>query len=160
MGNLQNEKVVLFLVIIVATLSIALGRILYWKLPLFDGHTRNLSTVVMVENTPMVDGVLPAPAGFPQDIFLESGEIVESATTYYPSQNATQLSVSYLSSGTIEGKYNEYRNYMQQAGYNLTEGGTGTQIRTLSGTKNSNSLSVIIKNEGNKTIIELSYLSK
>ena len=160
MGDLQNEKVVLFLVIIVATSGIVLGNILSWKVPRFGDRTNKLSAVVMVENTPMVDGVLPIPRGFPLELSPERAEIVESATTYYPHQQAKQLSVSYLSSDTMQEKYNEYRSYMLQAGYNLTEGGKSSDTRTLSGDKGSSTLSITISNTDGKTLVELSYLSK
>ena len=142
MDKPQNERTVLFLVIIVVTLGIVVGHILSWKLPTFNDNTDNLSAVVTVENTLMVNGILPVPQGFPEDIPLESGEIVESATTYHPSQNA------------------EYKDYMNQAGYSLTEEDTSSGARVLFGTKGNVSLSVTIKNADNRTLVELSYLSK
>jgi hypothetical protein len=160
MDKPQNERTVLFLVIIVATLGIVIGHILSWKLPTFNDNTDNLSAVVTVENTLMVNGILPVPQGFPEDIPLESGEIVESATTYYPDQNAKQLSVSYRSAKTMVEKYAEYKDYMNQADYSLTEKDGSSGTKTLSGTKGDNSFSVTIRNADGKTLVELSYLSK
>lgn len=115
---------------------------------------------VVVENTPMVNGTIPAPAGFPQDIPLEKGEILESAITQYPEQNAKQLSLSYQSAKTIAQKYAEYKSYMQQAGYQITEGDASSPVRAIFGTKESANLSVAISSLKKQTLVQLSYLLK
>lgn len=118
------------------------------------------SGVVMVKNTPVVNGVLRVPEGFPQDIPLDGEKIIESATTQYPDQDTQQLSVSYQSSGTIAQKYAEYRAYLNQAGYSVTEGETNSLTRSIAGTKEDTVLSVAISNVDGKTLVQLSYLLK
>lgn len=159
-GESQKQRTVLLLVIIIAVLAV--GYLLSGKYPVFDfdGNTNNLSAVVTVENTPMVNGALPLPRGFPQDIPIEDSEIVESSTTYYPAQNADQLSVSYRSTKTIWQKYAEYKDYMNQAGYSLTEGDSNAPVRTISGSKENISLSVIVSSVEGGTLVQLSYLLK
>lgn len=156
----QNQRTVLFSVIIIVAV-LAVGYALSSeKFPTFNGNTDSLSAVVMVKNTPMVNGVLPIPQGFPEDIPLEDGEIVESSTTYYPDQNAKQLSVSYRSAKTMVEKYAEYKDYMNQAGWSVSEEDTSAQTKILLDVKGKANLSVVINSLDGKTLVELSYLLK
>ena len=125
-----------------------------------SGHVDDEQVTVVVENTPVVNGALSAPAGFPRDIPLESDNLTESATTQYPRENARQLSLSYLSLKTIAQKYAEYKTYMNQAGYSLTEGNATAPVRAIFGVKEDSNLSVAISGSKGKTLVQLSYLLK
>jgi hypothetical protein len=152
---LKNFNLLITLIVV----ALALGFILSGKYPVFNGSKNNLSAQVTVRNTPMVDGTLPVPPLFPEEIPLENTLILESATTYHPGDEFTQLSVSYRSLKTVAEKYEEYKDYMNQAGYNLTEY-SASEIKTLFGIKSDASLSINIKNVDGKTLVELSYLLK
>jgi hypothetical protein len=115
---------------------------------------------VVVENTPKNRGVAGLPAGFPTSIPVEVNNIAESATTRYPAQRVQQLSLSYLSSMTINKKYDEYKNYLKLNGYALKEGSVSAPIRYIFGTKDNINLSVFISSEQGKTLIKLAYLLK
>ena len=162
----QNTKLILAIIVILLVLGI--GYILFarYSVPREENEevasdlSNDQGSMVVVENTPLVNGVLSVPAGFPQDIPLEKADIIESATTDYPDQNAKQLSVSYKSSKTIAQKYSEYKTYMTQAGYSLTEGGTNTPVRAIFGSKVGANLSVAISSSGGKTLVQISYLLK
>ena len=125
-----------------------------------SGGTNGGPATVVVKNTPMVNGIISVPVGFPQGIPLESGSLIESATTQYPGENVQQLSISYRSSKTIAQKYTEYKDYMNQAGYSLTEGNKSAPVRAIFGTKENTNLSVAISSSEGKTLIQLSYLLK
>jgi len=125
-----------------------------------SGGTNGEPATVVVKNTPMVNGIISVPVGFPQGIPLESGSLIESATTQYPGENVQQLSISYRSSKTIAQKYTEYKDYMNQAGYSLTEGNKSAPVRAIFGTKENTNLSVAISSSEGKTLIQLSYLLK
>ena len=125
-----------------------------------SGGTNGEPATVVVKNTPMVNGIISVPVGFPQGIPLESGSLIESATTQYPGENVQQLSISYRSSKTIAQKYTEYKDYMNQAGYSLTEGNKSAPVRAIFGTKENTNLSVAISSSKGKTLIQLSYLLK
>jgi len=160
----QNTKLISATIVILLVFGI--GYILLTKYSGLEKNNEEATTnpnqgpMVVVENTPGVDGSLPVPAGFPQDIPIEQVGISESATTNYPDQNAKQLSVSYKSSKTITQKYAEYKTYLTQAGYGLTEGGANTPVRAIFGTKDSANLSVAISSSGGKTLVQISYLLK
>lgn len=124
-----------------------------------SGDAGSKPMLVEVENTQMINGILPEPQGFPRDIPLEKGVITESAVTSYPEQNAQQLSVSYKSSKTVNQKYTEYKNYMTKAGYIVTEGQAGSP-RAIFGTKADVNLSVVVSSRDGKTLVQLSYLLK
>ncbi|MDO8565095.1 MAG: hypothetical protein Q7R67_00480 [bacterium] len=125
-----------------------------------DTQNGSQEMVVVVTETPAVNGTLRAPAGFPAEIPLEVGVILESATTEYPNQDASQLSVSYRSDKTVAQKYAEYKSYLTNAGYQITEGSTNAPVRALFGTKVEANLSVAISANGGKTLVQLSYLIK
>ena len=125
-----------------------------------SGGTNGEPATVVVKNTPMVNGIISVPVGFPQGIPLESGSLIESATTQYPGESIQQLSISYRSSKTIAQKYTEYKDYMNQAGYSLTEGNKSAPVRAIFGTKENTNLSVAISSSEGKTLIQLSYLLK
>ena len=164
MEQSQNIKIISAIVVVLAILGV--GYILSEKYPVSNGNPNpnpnNMSKVVTVENTLMVGGILPLPTGFPQDIPLEEDEILESATTYYPNQNAKQLSVSYRSLKTITQKYVEYKAYMSQTGYKVAEDSpnSSSSVRTILGTKADTNLSVAISSMKGGTLVEISYLFK
>ena len=161
----QDKKIVS--VVIVILLVLVAGYVLFGKyrasnqanLPV-SGDTDDESAMVVVENTPMVNGTLSVPTNFPQEIPIERGEILESALTRYPEQNAQQLSVSYRSLRTVAQKYAEYKSYLNQAGYDITEGGANAPVRAIFGTKEAANLSVFISRADNRTLVQLSYLVK
>lgn len=159
-------KTVSAIVIILLVLGAGFLLLTKYRVSLDQGNPSTSNDVdgeqamVVVGNTPMINGVVPAPAGFPQDIPLESGNLVESATTQYPREDARQLSLSYLSSKTMTQKYAEYKNYMEQTGYQITEGSAGSSLKTIWGTKENANLTVVVSSKEGKTLVQLSYLLK
>lgn len=156
----QSQNIKIISAVIVVLLVLGAGFVLFGKYRDSNGNTNDKSAIVMVENTLMVNGVLPIPAGFPVGIPLEKSGITESATTRYPSENAQQLSVSYQSSKTIAEKYAEYKNYMSQAGYDVAEENANAPTRAIFGTKADANLSVVVSSSGGGTLVQLSYLVK
>lgn len=162
----QNIKTVPAVIIILLVLGV--GYVLFAKYRTSDnqgnqpisGDTSDELTIVLVKNTPIVNGAIFAPREFPEDIPLEGGSLIESATTQYPRENARQLSVSYLSSKTIAQKYAEYKTYMNQAGYSLAEESVSSPIKSILGTKKDANLSVAISSAGEQSLVQLSYLLK
>ena len=164
----QPQQIKTISTVVVILLALGAGYVLFAKYRPFlsqanlptSESTNDQSATVMVKNTPMVNGTILAPRGFPPDIPLESSNLTESATTEFPGENVRQLSVSYQSSKTVAEKYAEYRNYMTASGYQITEGDTSSPIRTILGTKESANLSVIISRAEGRTLVQLSYLLK
>lgn len=161
----QNTKIILAIVTIV--LILGLGYVLLGKYRAPREANQQASRAdearqfaVVVENTPITNGTVIAPEGFPEEIPIETSGILESATTRYPAQNAKQLSINYNSTKTIAQKYAEYKNYMTKAGYNMTEGDANTPVRALFGTKRNANLSVVVSRIEDKTLVQLSYLLK
>ena len=156
--------------IIIILLVLGAGFLLFLKYRTSSLNQENLPTsggtngepaIVVVKNTPMVNGIISVPVGFPQGIPLESGSLIESATTQYPGENFQQLSISYRSSKTIAQKYTEYKNYMERAGYQIRENTpTSSGTRAVFGTKEDANLSVVVSRAEGKTLIQLSYLLK
>lgn len=123
------------------------------------GGNENIE-IAEVNETPVVNGFLSTPPGLPSDIPVEPSNIVESATTNYPGQSSSQLSVTYTSSKTVAQKYAEYKTYMTGKGYSITEGSASAPVRAIFGTKADANLSVAISTSQGKTLVQLSYLLK
>ena len=162
----ETQKAKAVTSIIVLILVIGIGYVLYTNyrsgqsgLP-SSGNDNEGATAVVVENTPLINGELPAPIGLPAGIPIEEGNVIESATTKYPEQGAEQLSMNYLSSKTVAQKYAEYKTYMAKAGYDISEGDASSPIRAIFGTKADANLSVVISISGDKTLVQLAYLLK
>jgi len=168
----QPQQIKTISAIVIVLLVLGVGYVLYAKYRAPRDENQQVSNSsdnaggnqkpmkVVVENSPVVNGALSVPIGFPKDIPIEKGVILESATTNYPDQKAEQLSLSYRSSKTIAQKYAEYKDYMSRAGYTLTEGSTSAPVRAIFGTKENANLSVAISSSKGKTLVQLSYLLK
>ena len=169
----QPQQIKTISAVIIILLVLGAGFLLFLKYRIFPNPANLLTTnpstslgasdksgTVVVENTSLINGTLSLPAGFPQDIPLEKGNLIESATTYYPEQNVRQLSISYQSSKTVTQKYAEYKNYMAASGYKITEENTNAPVRAIFGVKEDRNLSVALSNREGKTLVQLSYLLK
>lgn len=124
-----------------------------------ENITNQEAPTVMVRLSPLVNGIPAIPQDFPQEIPLEAGKVTKSATTFYLDQNAKQLSLSYQSGKTVVQKYAEYKNYLTQAGYQVTEGDSKAPIRSIYGTKGRNNLSFVISTVTGGTLVQIAYLS-
>jgi hypothetical protein len=157
MEQTQHTKLVSFLTVLV--LIVVAGYVLSSNGYKDSGRANSFdqSLIVTVENTPMVDGVLPVPEGFPQDIPIEESEIIESATTRHPRENLRQLSVAYKSSESIMEKYAEYKEYMLQASFQIEEESETSPV-VISGEKLGSKLSVTLNNSEGYTLVQLSYI--
>lgn len=158
----SHRKIITSVLAIV--LLVALGYILFNKYGAKNGQVPQEDNTalmeVVVEHTPRTNGVLPVPTEFPQDIPVEKTSIVESATSVFSDLNARQLTVSYQSKKTVGEKYTEYKNYMTEAGYTLSEGGTGANLKSVFGTKENINLTVVISKAEVGSLVQIAYLLK
>jgi len=157
-----NTKLILAVIVVIALL--ALGYFLSLKYNPEKGSPEGTNETtpmeVVVEHTQAVNGVLPAPKGFPTDIPIEKFGIIESAVTDFPTSNARQLTLSYRSKKTVALKYAEYKDYITKAGYTLSEGGTGPNLKYASGVKGDVSLSVVVSAAEGGSLVQIAYLLK
>ena len=165
MENIKNNKIlpIIFVLLIIGGLYV----LYVWMsgvdktIPVDEpASSTNQSDIVTVKNTPLVRGSLTTPPGFPEDIPIEAGQILESATTNYPNSKIEQLSLSYHSSKTVNQKFDDYKKYMQLKGYQITDSSASSPTKALFGTTVDTNLSVAISNSEGKTLVQLSYLLK
>ena len=114
--------------------------------------------VVHLEKTPAVNGALPPPSGFPLDIPVE-GNITDSLTTTISGYKAKQLSLAYRTTGAVADKYEEYKNYLKNAGYQVQEGASSAPVKAIYGTKTGINISIVISNGGTDTLVQVAYLT-
>lgn len=157
-------KPVYAIIVSILVFVIAVALYLNYQVPRKDSEAVvNPETApenVVVEYAAAVNGAFSAPAGLPQDIPVEKNEIIESATTQYPDQNAKQFSLNYISSKTVAEKYKEYKNYMVKEGYTFEEGNVNSSVLAIFGEKANANLTVVISNSNGETLVQLSYLLK
>ena len=163
-GQGPDKKTLLAVVVVILILSI--GYLVATKYDakknLQDGDKASETEPldVVVAHTERVNGVLPVPPGFPADIPVEKTDVVESATTDYPTLGAKQLSLNYQTSKTVAAKLAEYRDYMKKMGYTITEGNSASPVKALFGVKDDANLSVVISSHEGKTLVQIAYLLK
>lgn len=152
----ESQKAKTLTIIVVIVLVLGVGFLLINGLSKVD----NTPEVVEIDNTEPINGVSQAPEGFPADIPIEQSNILESVTTNYPELGARQLSLTYESSQTVDEKYAEYKNYLTNAGYIVTEGDASSPVKAVFGTNDTANLSVVISSYGEKTRVQIAYLLK
>lgn len=105
-------------------------------------------------------GANKLPAGFPSDIPVEMANVTESYAGQYQSLNATQYSVSYTSKQAAGTLWDSYSAFMSQSGYTINPKATSKSVGQISGTKNGDTLSVVISSHNGTSLVHLSYLDK
>jgi len=123
-----------------------------------ENDVREVKTVS--SNNAVVEKIQTVPTGFPQDLPIEASNLKEGAVTTFQSNSAKQLSLSYTSAKSVTEKYTEYKNYMTQKGYLLTEGPANSQVRAIFGAKYDANLSIAISSSNKGTLVQISYLIK
>jgi hypothetical protein len=144
-------------------IALSAGFLLYQ----FRGEERALEVLleetpqeVVVEYTERDGGVLPPPAGLPSDIPIERDRIIESSVATLTVNQTKQISLSYQSSQTVVAKVQEYRSYMQRAGYEISETPAGSAVRGLFGRKDDAQLSVVVSLTNGSTLVQIAYVVK
>ena len=100
------------------------------------------------------------PSGMPSDIPLELANVIESYTMTRDDKAAVQYTLSYKSSKTKAQKYAEYLDFMTKSDYAFGTSGKNEATGTLSGEKNNDALTVVVSNQGEYTLVQLSYLDR
>lgn len=100
------------------------------------------------------------PSGFPTNIPVEISGIFESYSAVYKDHGVTQYTVGYNSSASKDSKWDEYKTFMTKEGYKFDENSTSKSKGVLSGTKDSNSLLIVVSEKENKTVVQISLLSR
>lgn len=113
---------------------------------------------VQVERVLEVEGKFLPPAGFPSSIPLEKDKIVESILTNFPEHNMVQTSVTYRSTEEKAKKYAEYRSYMEEEGYKLSEGGESGEVMFMNGAKEGENLSITLSTWEGLTVVQIAHL--
>jgi hypothetical protein len=106
------------------------------------------------------NGTTNLPVGFPSDIPVEANNLTESFRAAYQSRGIVQYSVSYTSLKTRDSLWDAYSSYMNGAGYAVDKTGTSKSLGQISGTKNGDSLSVVLSNHGGLTLVQINYVER
>lgn len=99
------------------------------------------------------------PKGFPASIPLEMEDITLSDSKIYTDRAVpvTVYTVNYFSEKTVEQKYAEYLNMMNKNGFIFGENGKDNKNHVLNGTKDNDTLLIVVANFQGKTQVQLSY---
>lgn len=118
------------------------------------------TTEVTVEKVDLTkaQGDARLPKGFPADIPVDATGAFESYTADYPTQHATQYTVSYATQKTVKDAYDLYLSYMTKNGYTFRPDGKDAKNGFLYGTKDNNDLSILVSSKGTFTSVQMTYL--
>ncbi|MBX4195881.1 hypothetical protein KW796_02950 [Candidatus Parcubacteria bacterium] len=115
---------------------------------------------VTVTNTDIAqNGVSRLPVGFPKGIPVEVPNITESYRVAFNSRGITQYSVSYTSVKTKDALWDLYSAFMKSSGYDIDKG-SSKSLGQISGTKNNDSLSIVISSNSSVSMVQLSLLDR
>lgn len=99
------------------------------------------------------------PAGFPDGIPVERGNITESYKSVYSGKGVTQYTVSYSSHQTREALWDMYSKYMKGVGYGI-EDTSSRSSGLISGTLANDTLTAVISVHSGMTLVQLSLLDR
>lgn len=119
----------------------------------------NTNTTVKVTKTDILKTGSRLPEGFPKEIPVESISIKDSYRAYYEKVKATQYTVSYTSERTKNDLWKTYSDYMEAESYIVSPASSKTTGQ-ISGTKGDDSLSVIVTNHNNVSLVQIVYLDR
>jgi len=100
------------------------------------------------------------PQGFPTDIPVETTGAFESYIADYPTQNATQYTISYTTTKSVKDTYALYLAFMTKADYTFRPDGKDAKNGFLYGTKDNNDLSIVVSTKGTQTSVQMTYLKR
>jgi hypothetical protein len=99
------------------------------------------------------------PTGFPSNIPVEKGNIIESYKAVYKNHNnATQYTVSYTSTAAIGALWDLYADFLREEGYVLDTSASDKKLGTISGTKGENTLSAVVSRRDKVSLVQLNLL--
>src|SRR3989338_5594910 len=160
--NRQGRK---FIPIVVLVLLLAVfGSLLYfnsteYKLKRIKNTVENVSTNQIDLTT--AKGMDKVPPAFPKDIPIDTDAITESYTMDYIDRNMTQSVVTYFASQSQGKLYNMYLGYMAEVGFKVRLSSRNSEKQGyLTGTKNNDTLSIIITPKDGMTEVRLVYLDR
>jgi hypothetical protein len=96
----------------------------------------------------MADGQIVLIAGFPLEIPVEIGNLVDSKRFVYGDEEAAHYFVSYLTDKLQPEKYGEYLTYMGATGYHYQLETRAAEMGPLHGTRVSDDLLISITSRG------------
>lgn len=111
-----------------------------------SGNTAQNNTPLSTEpvfDKPTSTSKSKVPDGFPNDIPVESYNIVNAYKVNYESQGLTQFTISYTSSKTKDELFDLYYNYMNTANFALTAN-TSRKLGQVVGTRAGSTLTINI----------------
>jgi len=99
------------------------------------------------------------PSGLSASIPVETKGIFLSDSKTYTDRSApvTVYTVNYTTTKSVSEKYGEYLTYMTKNGFVFSTNGKDKINHVLNGTKDGNTLLVVVTSSGGKTVVQLSY---
>ena len=100
------------------------------------------------------------PQGFPEGIPVEAAVVTESYAAKYQDPPATQYTVTFRTSKSVEAKYKEYVDYLTAEGYQISEGDKNAPVKTLQATKANDDFLAVISKLGSSTQVQVGFLDR
>lgn len=126
------------------------------------GGTNFTKNNVEVSQTDLAtaEGDARIPAGFPKGLFFDTETIFESYVMNYKDKGAVQYTVSFTTIKTQEEIQSLYTDFFLKEKY-AVEGGQATEtLRSYSGAKENDEISVVVNSSSQPVVVQISYLDR
>lgn len=100
------------------------------------------------------------PAGFPNNIPVETNNLTESFRAAYKSRNIVQYSVSYTSARSRDALWDTYSEFFNSSGYTVDKTGTSRSLGQLSAALDNDSISVVISGHNGLSLVQINYVER
>ena len=153
------KKIVILLILVAVVVGVA--YLIATRVDKDDGAGQQEEEKVKFEHVDLsqASGNDRLPPGFPADIPVETDTAIESYVGNYTDLPGVQRTFSYKSGQTPVQKFNEYKKYMTDNGYEFNEENEGT-VYSLVGDKDNDTLSVVTSVMGQQTLVQITYIDR
>lgn len=100
------------------------------------------------------------PSGFPKGLFFDTETIFESYVMNYKDKGAVQYTASFKTTKTQKEIQDLYTDFFLKEKY-AVEGGQATEtLRSYSGVKENDEISIVVNSSSVPTVVQISYLDR
>jgi hypothetical protein len=152
------------IVILAVVVLVVLGGLYVWMKgfqttkPITTTPKNDAPVSVVVSNTDLTTSLDKIPKGFPTDISIETKNVLQSRSVYYPENKSTLYTVIYKSPASPQTKYDLYYKYVTSAGYTNLNLATTTPSMSIQGIKDKSQLSFQISPKDGGSLVQIGFI--
>ncbi len=158
-NQLSIDKKRNIVVLIVVAIALVLISYLIMNLPVFESGQKDV-VVNWTEDPNSLEGNDKLPAGFPEDIPVDTSEIEESYFAEYKERGITQYAVSYWSNESVSEVFSKYELFVASGNYVVESSEDLLGGKDIYAIRDGDDLSVKISTTNGRTFVQISYIKR